>query len=429
LLTVAHESSWLLKHGYDLGCSERTTELYDNWLRVKGYRYHDGKTNLRRLTQDIIGHYGQDFLELLEAYNSGACTWVKRIIQHSQGFHHPLYHLLLMGFLAGSAERFFIGSNEKTPEYLPFGAPPFPCRNYVCEYHLNDVIEHIDVKKIKSMPKATFKCPHCGFAYRRKRSTPKEKQYFGQISIVDYGWKWEETVTKMLAEGVVPYKIARDLHCDVRTIFTFGVEQGILPPELRMQRKPYVPIDSPQEKPDFDAQRTAYRQRWLDAIAANPAITRNELRMIDSKADQWLRFHDIDWLENNSPASRKSIPSWAGYDDNYLARVENAVDQIRNSPGMPRRISIAAVGRISAITDPYTRLMSDRLPKTKAFVAANIDTLEQWQQRKIIWAVRQMRERGELLTVYKVRHAAAIQDKERKQDGFILGCIESDEPT
>jgi hypothetical protein len=98
----------------------------------------------------------------------------------------------------------------------------------------------------------------------------------------------------------IPAASGRDLHCDVRTIFTFGVEQGILPAELRMRRKPYVPIDSPQEKPDFDAQRTAYRQRWLDAIAANPAITRNELRMIDSKADQWLRFHDIDWLENNA---------------------------------------------------------------------------------------------------------------------------------
>ncbi len=55
--------------------------------------------------------------------------------------------------------------------------------------------------------------------------------------------------------------------------------------------------------------------------------------------------------------------------------------------------------------------------------AANAETHEQWQKRKILWAVRKMRDCGELLTVYKVRHAANIEDSERKLDGFITECI------
>jgi len=427
LLDFALDAAWLLQHGYDLQYFDHTDELYNNQLRVKGYRDHNGKTRSKRLAQDIVSYYGRKLLTLFDAYDSGACIWIKRIIQHRQSFRHPLYHLLLMRFLAGSAADFFMGVREKPPEYLPFGAPPYPCRNYICEYHLKDVIEQIEIRRVHATPYATFVCPYCGFTYNRKGNVPKERQYTGQIHITTYGWKWEETVMALLTAGKSPYKIAREFHCDVRTILTFGVEHGVLPPERIMGRKPYISADSPPEKPDFHEQRKLYRQRWLDAIAANPVITRNELRLLDSKADQWLHLYDADWLEKNSPPSRKAVPSWADRDDDYWERTENAVKQIRDSPGLPRRISILSVGRKAGIVKPYIRLASDFLPKTKAFIAAHVETLEQWQKRKILWVIQQMREQGEVLTVYKVRHAANIEDKERKLDEFIFECIRINE--
>lgn len=423
LLNFVQDTAWLLQHGCDLQCFEYTDELYDNRLRVKGYRDPGGKTSSKRLAQDIIGYYGRDFLELFDAYNSGACTWVKRIIQHGQSFRHPLYHLLLIRFLAGSATGFFMSALEKPPEYLPFGAPPYPCRNHLCKYHLQDVIERIEIRKVHATPYAAFVCPHCGFAYNRKGNVPKAKQYAGQIHIAAYGWKWEETVTELLAAGESPYKVARKAHCDVRTILWYGVEHKLLPPERSMSRKPYIPESLPQKLSDSDTQRELYRKRWLDTIAANPEITRNELRQLDSKADRWLHLYDADWLERNSPPSKKGLPSWVDYDDEYLERVENAVAQIRASPGIPRRISIPSIGRKAGIVKPHIRFSSDLLPKTKAFVAANAETLEQWQKRKILWSVQQMRERGELMTIYKVRHTANIEDGERKLDSFILDCI------
>ena len=260
LLFIARDVAWLLQHGAGLGLTEYTVGLYDNWLRINGYRYHNGITKTKYLTQGIVGFYGQEFLAMLNAYDSGSCTWIGQILRQKRGFHNPLYLLLLICFLSGSAEKFFAGSNEYAPEYLPFGAPPYPCRNFFCEYHLQDVIDNIEVIKRKSMPEATFTCPHCGFSYRRKKSTPKEKQYSGHINIVDYGWKWEENVTAMLVERMTPHIIVRGLHCDVRTIIAFAVERGVLPPETRMGRKPYIQIESPQGEPDFDSQRAMYRQ-------------------------------------------------------------------------------------------------------------------------------------------------------------------------
>lgn len=424
---LAMDTAWILQHGYELGNSEDTAELYANWLRVKKYRDDNGKTSSKRLAQDLVDYYGQRFLMRFDAYDSGACAWIKRIIQQKQSFQHPLFHLLLIRFLAGSAKAFFSGSNEIPQDYLPFGAPPYPCRNYVCESHLEDVIEKIVVKRVNGEPRATFLCPHCGMIYRRKRDTPKEKQYSGQINIVDYGWKWAETVIGLLADGESPYKIARAFHCDVRTILTFGVDHNILPPERRMGRNPYIPVNVPKIKSDFRTKRSSYRQRWLALTAKNPTAARTALKLLDAKCYKWLKENDAGWFEIKAPPSKKAVPTWINSDDEYLEKVNNAIIQIRDSPGKPKHISIASIGKKAGITKPYVRLTSDRLPKTKAFVAENIDTLEKWQKRKIIWAVQQMRERGEILTIYKVRHTACIEDKDRKMDGFIFECIKNSE--
>lgn len=427
LSNLALDTAWLLQHGYDLKSVENTNELYNIRLRIKGYRHYSGHTSGKRIAQDIVDYYDREFLTLFDAYNSGACTWIKRIIQLRQGFQHPLYHLLLIRFLAGSAEDFFAGVQEKPPDYLPFGSPPYPCRNYVCEYHLQDVIQQIKLTHIKATARAMFVCPHCGFTYRRKGKLPKEKQYSGQIDIVNYGWKWGEAVTKLLSDGISPYKIARDFHCDVRTILAFGIENNLLLSEQNIKRGSYVPLGSTQAKTEFNKKREYYRQRWQALVEENTKAKRTALKMLDSQCDKWLREYDRDWFEQHSPPSSKELPIWADSDDEYLGKVEDAVKQIRDSPGLPRRISISAIGRKARIIKPYVRLASNLLPKTKAFVAAHAETLEQWQKRKILWVIQQMRERGELLTVYKVRHAARIEDRERKLDGFILENIENSE--
>ena len=114
-------------------------------------------------------------------------------------------------------------------------------------------------------------------------------------------------------------------------------------------------------------------------------------------------------------------------DDEYAERIENAAKQIRGFPGKPKRISVAALGKYSGIPKLYRILASGRLPKTQAAVENYAETLEQWQHRKIRWAIRQMCERSEVITVYKIRHRATIEDPERKLDEFIAECITDSE--
>ena len=418
---LASDAAWILQNGMNLGGLEHTKELYDGWLPSKGYSLLNGTTAAKKLGTDIVSFYGCKILEPFGAYNSGVCSWLRTLLQTKETNCRPILHLLLMRFIAGSAEAFFAGGYTVPAKHQPFGEPPYPCRNVVCEHHLCDVIGDIEIINVKGNYRATFSCPYCGFTYRRKKPLPKEEQYSGQIDVYDYGHLWHEALKNMLEAQTPIRRIGMALKCDTRTVVKLGIDLGFFPPEKHPKHRPYLAHS--KSKTNFDEQREHYRRRWLDAIAANPMISRKELRLMDSKADQWLHIHDAVWVDENSPLSKNKMPKWAHKDDEYAERIENAVKLIRDSPGKPKRISISALGKQANIPKLYRILASGRLPKTEAIIEAHAETLEQWQHRKICWAIRQMRENGVVITVYKVRSRATIQDSERRLDEFIAECI------
>ena len=418
---IAGDAAWILQNGMNLGGLERTKELYNGWLQAKGYRLTNGTTAVKKLGADIASFYGYELLDPLGAYNSGVCSWLKTLLQSKETNCRPILHLLLMRFIAGSAEMFFAGDYDVPAQYQPYGAPPYPCRNVICEHHLQDVIDNIEIINVKGNYRATFACHYCGFTYRRKKPLPKESQYSGQIDVSDYGHLWHETLKTMLVAQTPIRRIGMALKCDTRTVVKLGIELGFFPPEKHPKHRPY--LANPKTEISFEEKREHYRKRWLDAIAANPTITRKEMRMLDSKADQWLHINDAIWVDENSPPSKKKLPRWANKDDEYSERIENTMKLIRDSPGKPRRISVLALGKQASIPKLYKKIASGWLPKTKAIVEAHAETLEQWQHRKIQWAIQQMCENGEIITVYKVRSRATIEDPKRKLDEFIIECI------
>jgi hypothetical protein len=420
---LAQDALWLLQNGTNLGYLEEITVLYDRWLRVKGYRGNPGKnTSRKQLAEAHVEYYSKEVLETLGAYNSGACSWIQNITQNRGMFQNPLHHMLLMRLLAGTAENFFSGMTGEIPVYKPYGEPPYPCRNVVCEHYLQDVIDYIEINHTpKGNYKSTFICPFCGFTYRRKRPLPKDEQYSGQIDVSDYGCLWRDKLETMLSANVPISKIGKALKCDTRTVVKIGIEQGYFPPKQAPKERPYTA--HPRKKMSFDERRDYYRKRWLDVIKANPVATRNELRLIDGMADQWLHNNDAEWYERCSPPSLRSSPSWTRKDNEYAERIEMAIKSIRDSPGRPKHISVWALMKGAGIPNLYGYLKTGKLPKTQALIDANVETLEQWQRKKIHWAVKQMCERGEKITVYKVRHTATIGDEKRKWDGFITECI------
>jgi hypothetical protein len=112
LIKFSEDAAWLLRAGGSLGYYEGTTHLYDKWLRAKGFRMSDNKTQHKEIAAAITSAYSEEYLSRFDAFNSGTCKWAKSILQYPKKFHHPMYHILLMSFLASSVENFFLGHCE-----------------------------------------------------------------------------------------------------------------------------------------------------------------------------------------------------------------------------------------------------------------------------------------------------------------------------
>jgi len=421
------DAEWILNHGEKLGCYEETCRIYDDILKTKGFRHLTGRNRYDRLSSAIVEFYSKEFLNLFSAYNSGTCQWCGWLLRETDKAFNLVYHLLLIRFLAGSAENFFAAEHEKPLEPLSFGEPPYPCRNLLCEYHLQDVIEKIEITRGLKEYRADFVCPYCGMIYKRITSIAKEKQYTGQVNVIDYGWKWKEKVKELFVANNTPYAISKLLHCGHSTAVKFGAEYGFLRLEDFKKRKSNS-INGKRKKMSAKTQKKYYRQQWLNLISANPSAKRSELYLKANNCYCWLTQNDKEWYEQNAPKSRKGsgMVDWEERDYEYINLLKIAVEKIRAEEIKPKLITIPSVARKAGIGKYLSKDMAlGRLPKTQAFLNENLDSREQWHKRKILWAVKVLREQGRLKLKW-LRVMVSIPPKEFDPlRGFVYEAMHS----
>jgi len=393
LKMFARDVEWLLRYGSGLDYSAKTNEIYGILLQAKGFRHSNEKNQLRKLSMAVTDFYGQDFLSLMGVYGSGICLWTSRILQKQETVNSPLHHLLLIRFLAGSAEEFFLNKHETSYQsvHLPFGVSPYPCRNHICEYHMKDAADILSTRKICGEYRATFACPHCGMIYKRKvvcnKIFPKEKQYSGHVTVVDYGWKWKEFLKRSLIQKKSVLSITRILHCGKPTVLKFGVELGILPKKHLKKIKPYIPKIpelSLGEKISYYQQRNHHRKRWLTVIKKYPDASREELRLVDGHCYQWLRNNDKKWFERQPPSRQARLKvDWVKRDSEYLELIKLAVGQIKSGELGSKWVTIFAVAKRTGIgTKLYEYLASGKIPQTREFLANHLEGSKESNKRK-----------------------------------------------
>jgi len=290
------------------------------------------------------------------------------------------------------------------------------------------VIEELELEpSCCSRHPAIFRCPHCGFAYRRRQPLPKSEQYAGQVNVVDRGWLWMETFRKLMDAGTPYYRVAETLHCYFNTVKQLAVEKGFLsedkgPPE-RDYHYPRSSAKKPSQKP---MEPSEYRQIWLQAVQDNPGASRSRLIQINPVAYQWLRANDWEWYEAHSPPSRiNAISDWAAKDDEILRKVQNSVEHIRNIPGRPVWINLRSVEKYSGV-QLYRNLAAGKLPKTQACLDEALETDDEWRKRKIQWAMHELHEADKPLHLPQIQIKACFDHAYFVPlESFAHECIDS----
>lgn len=399
---------WIFSNYDKLKNSDDLYRRYDLWFRKKGFRSYSGKVWHEKLYHEISEYYGIEFLNCIGAYHEIKHPWLDRIIFFSDKLTHPLFHMLLICFLAGGAENFFMTECEET---LPYGKGPWPCRNKICKYHLQDVIENIDIKYDKSFCRAVFECPHCGYTYRRKNPIPKEKQYSGTVYISDYGWLWKKTLIECLTKkNMSPRETCRLLGCDFYTVNKYAIELGLWNyGDLTTFEKIPKPKDVPcvkEEQPILTCKD--YRKKWKDLSKQYPNRNRTFLNEADTKTSLWLQKNDRKWYEENTPKATYESTNWKVKDSECFEKVKNAVSVLKAKKGRPKQITIQSVIKLTGINALSRKDAKEKIPITMSYLLKNIDSAQDWRRKKIQWAVNEIYREGGVLSVAQILLKSAI---------------------
>lgn len=403
----AKDCEWILKESHILKNYELLHQRYDLWLRHRGFRIYSGRTWHKELYMAIVEYYGEEFLKEICAYEEIYPAWLNRILFYPDKMQHPMFHILLTSFLAGSTQNFFVGY---CPETLPYGKGPWPCRNSVCQFHLKDVIENIEIKYDKSFCRTVFKCPYCGFAYRRKNPISKEKQYSGTVYVADYGWLWKEKLVEYLVEQkLTPRQTCRLLGCDFYTVDKYAIELGLWADgELTTFKKCAKKSERVLSEKEDTMQKKDYRKRWKDLMRENPEAGRNILYNLDYRTSLWLQKNDRKWYNKNSPPATYGAINWKEKDRECLKKVKEAVTILKSETGKPKLMSLGSIVRITRLNTLMRKNAEKNIPLTMSYLAEHLETVNEWRKRKIKWAVQELYNTGQEISLAKIHTKCSV---------------------
>lgn len=424
---LSRDIEWIIRN-YELVRNyiknhESTRECYISGLQNKGYATSKGRVYQKDLVHDLIGFYGDDFLDTIQCQINleSDDNWLSGIVRKHRKAFHLLMHLLLIRFLYGSADE-FIRSDEK---YTPFGTGPWTCLNPAVDHYKSLIVNKVKVTHCydTKRPVGTFEC-NCGFIYSRRGPDTSPNDIFKIGRIKSFGLVWEKKLIQLLENNMGLRETARIMKVDPKTIKLQATKLG-----LNSELIGYDDINNQEtsENPNYCNLQEYHRTAWIEVKAAYPDKSKTELRKIAKSHFIWLYRHDREWLDINSPEHQKlqctnGRVDWVKRDSEVLQEVKKAVEEIQDSKDKPVRISLGRIGMISGLQGLLDKHV-DKMPQTKRYIDKVADTDDSFRKRRIIWAVQKLTKSGEELKLWKVMRMAGIRKEYEKQaEECLIDC-------
>lgn len=172
-----------------------------------------------------------------------------------------------------------------------------------------------------------------------------------------------------------------------------------------------------------------YRVKWQNLINEFPNENKTNLRRIDMSTYTWLYRHDNEWMKKNSPTKKvgnrkEQLIDWNSRDAEILISVKVAVYEMKKSGDKPERITITAIAKkINKVTLMQKHM--GRLQKTKEFLHNNIESLEEFQLRRVKWAIKELSKDGDVKEWDVIIKAGLSKNFYEKLNFQIKSMIES----
>lgn len=433
LIVISELAQWFLeRNSLSLERGELRRRFYEVLLQ-NNYAYYNGKTKNKELVKLLNESFSPKILSTLgcsiKPVNN---NWLSRMLNVGSidVLHHPLRYFLLMVMLDINPADIFISYKD----YKPFGDPPYPCLNKIAVHYLEPVINKVQIfdnatkdKRKQGIPLGVFSCD-CRFIYQRLGPDKSESDKFKYNLVRSYGDVWEAKFTEMWADrslsngeigkrtGISQTSVGRQA---IRLNLPMNTKNTRV---LQGYQRHRNPNKSHTEK------REDYRKQWLLLIKENPHKSRLELTKIKSFVQNWLRKNDLKWYEAHSPVQVKSKRSidkvdWKSIDKRLSEKVGKACKEIYSIKSFPVRVSMSEVIRK---TDEVSWLnkRKKKLPLTNELLEQNLESLEDFMIRKIVWAKEYFIKEKKIPTLPQMKRKAVLMNSTSKKSSKIANFLE-----
>ncbi|MCB2353136.1 TnsD family Tn7-like transposition protein [Clostridium estertheticum] len=384
---------------------KRVHDKYIELLNNRGLVTLKGRVKQRELYEKLISFYPTELLTLLNSsinFNS-ECNWLKVALRKPRQVIHPIRNILIILFLSKKLESFF-----KEESYQCSKQVLFPCLNPACENYRKLSIKKYDISiESKTNEKiGTFYCK-CEFVYSRKM----EADIYVVGRVKKYGVTWETKLKGLISEGKYSTRgIALILRCDSKTVVRYADKLGMKHLLNTNMNVAYDVINASSKRVNSEN----YKVDIKNIIIENPMIIRKQVRESLNKQYMWLYKNDREWFGNNMPKKQNTNGNnnnnpapWNDRDNKTLELLINE-DNMLITSNDNARITKSLLGRKIGMLGMLEKNL-DKLPKTQEYLSEIIESVEDFQIRRVNNICLKTYENGQILAKWKIIRQAGLR--------------------
>lgn len=342
----------------------------------------------KKLLTDFIEFYGEGNLLCL-GFTVNELLGEKFMVKFLEEDYlrkNIVLYVLLMRFLAGSAESFF-NNSESYAIALPFGHGPWACVNPICLYHNKKIITKCR-RKVHEWVTGIFTCPECGMIFTRK-GLPKEEDE-SLFSVDTQGFLFMNTALQYYQNGYLIQEIAELLQSNKTTVskylrpFRTDVRAGTKAIDLETARKA-IEFGFHEAAATSTSKIETCKETIMEAIEAlgNDA-TRPEIRKYNIRRYDWVMKNEPSWMEGILPPKKKlpKILNQDTLDDELYSFVVDAVQKVWISPPDYRVTKQEIYRHLPSYVRSRVKRFTEKIPKTIELIEESVESQDQFLVRK-----------------------------------------------
>ena len=334
------------------------TAFYRSQMLEIGLARSISTMDQQRFEEEFRSFYGRTLglLPNVMDANEFAGDWLAAMVRNHRKANHPLYHLLVQDFLA-----------QHERKISPFGTGPWSCLNPLAQHSSPTPIKAMTQHSNRNNTVGVFACT-CGYAYTRCLYSTTGT--LGPPRFLRYGPLLEPALHKLVASGSSLRETGRALQLDPKTVVLLARNLDVAVPWALVRPGRISSKDTPNQK----------------SVEMSPPD------------------------ESSTPRRRESaraLHDWAEIDRAWVEKLPALVAIIRNET-LPVRITVAELERRANLRG-WLLKRRHHLPQTMAFLDQMVESVEEFQLRRIRWAIAELEQDSGPVKAWMVMRKAGLR--------------------